>query len=156
MPTFLNGRTMYIWADGQYRGTAVVSAGSLALGGTYTNSCAGLYYRARYKSAKLAFAAGMGTALLQTKNVGPLGLLLYNTHRNGIKYGRDFDNLDDLPEVVDGATVAANYLWNSYDEKAFPMRGNWDTDARLCLQAEAQRPCTVVAAVLTVETHDRS
>ncbi len=156
VPTFLNGRTMYLWGDGAYRGTAVVSAGVITFPASYTNRSAGLYYRARYKSAKLAYAAGMGTALLQPKNVGPLGLLLYNTHRNGLKYGRDFDHLQALPEVVGGKVVPADYIWNSYDEKSFSMPGSWDTDARLCLQAEAQRPATVVAAVVAVETHDKS
>lgn len=156
VPTFLNGRTFYIWADGQDRGTAVAAAGSVALGGTYTNSCVGLYYKARYKSAKLAYASGLGTALLQKKNVGPLGLLLHNTHKNGVKYGRDFDNLKDLPEMVRGVAVAAHTIHDHYDAPAFPMAGQWDTDARLCLQAASPRPCTVLAAVVTVETHDKS
>lgn len=155
VPTLLNGRTVVIWADGKDRGTAVVSAGSVALGGTYTDVMVGLSYTAQWQSAKLAFASGLGTALLQRKNIGPLGLLLYKTHRNGIKYGRDFTSLDDLPEVVDGATVAADYIWDSYDKKAFTLPGKWDTDARLCLQATAPRPVTVLAAVLGVETNDK-
>jgi hypothetical protein len=156
VPTFLNGRTFYIWADGVDRGTAVASAGSVALGGTYTNACVGLYYRARYKSAKLAYAAQLGTALLQKKNLGPLGLLLYNTHRNGIQYGRDFTTLKDLPETVRGATVVADTIHAAYDAPAFPMAGMWDTDARLCLQAASPRPCTVLAAVITVETAEKT
>lgn len=155
-PSFLDGRTFYIWADGAYRGTAVAASGSVALGATYTNSCAGLYYEARYKSAKLAYAAGMGTALLQPKNVGPLGVLLKNTHHDGLYYGRDFDNMDPLPDVKDGVAVTADTVHASWDQKSVPMRGHWDTDARLCLKAQAQRPCTVLAAVPTVETHDRS
>ena len=155
VPTFLNGRTLYIWADGQDRGTAVAAAGAVALGGNYTNAVVGVYYKARYRSAKLAVAAGFGTALTQPKNLGPLGLVLYNTHKNGVKYGRNFDQLDDLPAVSRGAEVAANTVHADYDDKSFAMRGQWDTDARLCLQSESPKPATVVAAVIGVETSDR-
>lgn len=156
VPTFLNGRTFYIWADGQYRGTAVVAAGAIALGGTYTNASAGLYYRARYKSAKLAYASGMGTALMQKKNLGPLALLLHNTYKDGIKYGTSFDKLRSLSQIVRGEAVAAATVHEHLDTPAMPMPGSWDTDSRLCLQAEAQRPATVLAAVLGIETHDKS
>ena len=36
------------------------------------------------------------------------------------------------------------------DMMSFP--GEWNTDSRLCLKAAAPRPCTVLAAVVGVET----
>lgn len=151
----LNGATVVAWADGvPLSGTFTVSAGAITLTTAASNVVAGLAYTAQWKSAKLAYAAGQGTALLQRKNIPQVGLLLYNTHQSGIKYGRSFDILDDLPGVVAGAEVAENQMWSSYDEQPFALPGEWDTDARLCLQAAAPKPCTVLAAVLTVQTND--
>lgn len=152
----LNGRECVIWADGADRGTGTPAGGSLALGGSYTNVVVGLSYEARWKSTKLAYAAQMGTALVQKKTVPGLGLILYNTHHEGIEYGRDFDTMDTLPQVKDGAVVADNTVFSEYDEPAVNLPGHWDTDARLCLRATAPRPCTVLAAVMTVETHERA
>ncbi len=155
-PAVLDGRECVVWADGAQRANATPVAGSVTLDGDYENIVVGLYYRARYRSAKLAHAAGYGSALTQPKNLGPLGLILYNTHKDGVKYGRNFTKLDALPGTSRGAPVAADTIHADYDDKSFAMQGLWDTDARLCLQSEAPKPATIVAAVIGVETHDRT
>lgn len=152
--THLNGRTVVIWADGVDRGTAVVSGGNAALGGSYTNVVVGLAYTGQYKSTKLTYGEELGTALTQRKRVAQLGLLLRNTHYQGIKYGPDFTLLDNLPLIHEAATTAANTIHATFDSDPIEFPGEFGTDPRLCLQAAAPRPCTVLGAVLVMETQE--
>lgn len=150
----LNGQTVVIWADGIDRGTAVVSGGAAALGGSYTNVVAGLGYTAQYKSTKLAYGEELGSALTQRKRVSQLGVMLRNTHYQGLKYGPDFSTLDDLPLVHEAATTTANTIHTDFDSDPFEFPGEWGTDPRLCLQAAAPRPCTILGVVLVMDTEE--
>lgn len=152
--THLNGRTVVIWADGADRGTAVVSGGNAALGGSYTNVVVGLPYTAQYKSTKLAYGEELGTSLTQRKRVAQVGLLLRNTHYQGIKFGPDFTLLDSMPLIHEAATTAAHTIHSTFDSDPIEFPGEWGTDPRLCLQAAAPRPCTVLGAVLIMETQE--
>lgn len=136
-------------------GTFTVSGGQIVVPDAITNACVGLFYRARFKSAKLAYAGGMGTALGQRKRLPYLGVLMMNTHYQGLRYGRSFDELNDLPLEEAATGTPAHTVWQEYDEPAFSFPGEWDTDSRLCLEAAAPRPCTLQAAIITVETHDK-
>ncbi|QGY29765.1 hypothetical protein [Pantoea cypripedii] len=151
----IEGKTVVVWADGKDAGTQTVSGGSISLGATYSNIVAGLAYTAQYKSSKLAYAAGMGTALAQRKRVDHLALIMRNTHYQGIKYGSDFDRLDDLPLEEMFYPTESNKVWDSYDHDSFEFDGSWDTDSRICLEASAPRPVTVLAAVVSIATHDK-
>lgn len=152
----LEGETVVIWADGTSRGTATVTSGAVTVPGSPCfNAVIGLAYTASYKSSKLAYAAAGGAALTQTKKVHALGLIMADTHATGVQYGQDFDTLDDLPTVEDFAAVDADTVHTAYDERMFPFGGSWDTDARLCLRANAPKPVTILAAVLDIETAER-
>lgn len=151
----LEGETVYVWGGGKDLGSYTVSSGAFTLSEAVTDYVYGLYYKAQWKSMKLAYAGGLGTALTQKKRVGQLGLILSNTHKDGITYGRDFNNLDPLPATKDGAVVADDTVHTSYDEEASSFGGTWDTDSRICLESESPKPCTVLAAVVPVETHDK-
>jgi len=146
VPTFLNGRTLYLWADGEARGTAVVSAGSVAFGASYTNRMAGLYYEARFRSAKL------GRALGRRKNIPQMSVLAHNTAPVGVQFGRDFDHMYNLPLVVDGATIAETTIVEEYDQPAVSIGGEWKTNERLCLKAAAPNPARVLAVYVPVES----
>lgn len=52
-------------------------------------------------------------------------------------------------------TGAPDYIHTSYDNDGFPVNGTWDTDSRLYLKATAPRPCTVMAAVISMQTNER-
>lgn len=120
-----------------------------------TNGIVGVGYEARWRSTKLAYAAQDGTALNQRKNFEHLGVILDRTHHRGLKYGPDFDNLDDLPLVEDGAPVAEDTIYSHYDRDPFEFPGTWGPDSRLCLFAEAPRPATTLAATLPLEEHGK-
>lgn len=144
------GREVVIWADGQDRGTAIVGAGgTLTLGGSYANVMAGLGYTARFKSTKLAYMATPGySGLTSRKRIHSLGVILADTHAQGLRYGPDFNTMDDLPLVERAEDVDINGIWEEYDADAFSFPGEWFTDARLCLEASAPRPCTALAAII--------
>lgn len=166
----LEGETVVVWgwnaahpftdidgnAIGRDFGTFAVSGGQITgLSASITNACVGLAYEAPWKSMKQAFAAGMGTPLNQMKRIDRVGLILLNAHGQGLQYGGDFDNLDDLPQADlpdTGGVPDTDHIYSTYDGDMVALSGTWDTDARLCLKAAAPRPCTVLAAVVSMQT----
>lgn len=142
---------------GQDLGTFTVSGGQITgLGASVTDACVGLGYTARFKSAKLAYGAQMGTAINQKKQIDAIGLLLLNTHAQGIRYGQSFERLDDMPGVEMGDDVGSSVVWDDYDQPMFKAPGQWDSDSRLCLESAAPRPCTVAGVVISVQTNERT
>lgn len=153
----LRNHEVVVWADGQSRGVHTITAeGNLVLSFEARKVMAGLYYKARYKSAKLAYGAGRaGTALNQVKKVEQLGLVLHNTHSHGVRYGRDFDHLEDLPQTFNGKRVEFHDFFANRDQRMTSLAGSWDSDSRLCLQMDAPLPCTVLSLVLKMDTEER-
>lgn len=150
----LEGKTVSVWGNNQDLGTYTVSSGAITLSQAVTNAVIGLPFTAQYKSSKLAFAAAGGTALNQRKRVNKIGVILYNTYFQGLQYGPDFSTLDDLPLVEDGFTQSANTLYTSYDKDMFVFNGSYDTDSRICLQAQSPNPCTLLALIVQMSTND--
>jgi len=151
----LEGESVVAWGNGKDLGTYTVASGQITLSESVTSCIVGLTYTADYKSSKLAYASGMGTALTQKKKISQLGVIMYNSHYQGLTYGPDTSNLDNLPLVYKGAITAADTIHASYDGESFPFEGEWDTDSRLCLRAVAPKPCTILATVMSIETHDK-
>lgn len=149
----LEGETVRVWGDGVYVGEFTVASGAVAA--TATSWVAGLPYTADWKSTKLAYLSQGGTALTQRKKVDHLSLILANTHLLGLKYGRDFDNLDPLPTVKDGETQDTDVIFAHYDNESVPFAGAYNTDSRLCLRAYSPFPVTVLAAVVGMATSDK-
>lgn len=151
----LEAKSVVVWANGKNLGTYTVASAAITVSEAVTTAIVGLTYTAQWKSTKLAYAAGLGTALLQKKNISHLGLILKNTHYQGVQYGTDFTTMYNLPVVENGTDVTADTVHATYDEEAFTFPGKWDTDNRLCLQSVAPKPATILAAVLSVEGHDK-
>ncbi|WP_323994704.1 phage tail protein [Aeromonas hydrophila] len=151
----LEGKSVVVWADGFDVGEHAVSSGSITLSVAASNVVVGLGYSAPYRSSKLAYSAGMGTALTQRKKVSRVGLILNNTHAQGLMIGPDFDTMDDMPREENGEFVPDGKIWDQYDKDAIEFPGYWDTDSRMCLMAKAPRPVTVLAAIIGIETNDK-
>lgn len=145
----LEGRTVVVWGDGVDAGTFTVVSGAITLTTAVSNAVIGLGYIADFKSAKLVAS---GSALVTRQRIDHLGLIMRDTHAQGIKYGPNFDTLDDLPIVEDGADTAAGGIWSEFNNVYFEFNGEYNTDSRLCLRATAPRPCTVLAAIITMDT----
>lgn len=151
----LEGKSVVVWADGRDAGTATVSGGQITLATAASNVVVGLGYRARFKSSKLAYASALGTALLQRKRISQIGFVLADTHKQGIRYGQDYTTMDDLPAIEDYELVG-NEVWDTYDKETIEFPGSWDTDSRVCLEANAPRPATVLGMAFVIETNDKS
>lgn len=152
----LAGETVYVWANGVNLGSRTVSGvGLVTLGASYTNIFVGLGYSARYKTAKLAYGARMGTALLKKKNVHEIGLLSSYVVPAGVQYGHDFTTMYDMPEPGEGADLGGvNVMHEAVDEMTFAFDGAWDTDSRVCLQVSPNNPVTFNGLVIAMETNE--
>jgi hypothetical protein len=157
----LEGKQVVVWADGKDVGydandalIYTVSSGSITLAASYTDVVVGLPYTAQWKSGKLVQLA-QGNALKNIKQIKNFGVILADTHYKGLKFGKSFDaaDLNDLPSVENGIAVAADTVHTDLDENSFIFPGSWDIDARLCLQAMAPRPVTLLAAICDTEYH---
>ena len=142
--THLNGQTVVCWADGEDKGTFVVSGGQISQAYT-TGACVGLAYEARFKSTKLARSED---DLAKRKKITRVGIIAQNLHPLGLQVGQDFDTMEDLPLTELWQDVDPDAVWDSYDYGSFAIGGQWNTDSRLCLKAAAPRPATVLAAVI--------
>lgn len=151
----LEGEEVVIWADGADAGTATVASGQITLATAAANVVVGLGYQARFKSSKLAYASALGTAILQRKRISQIGFVLAHTHKQGIRYGQDYNILDDLP-LMERYEAVSDEVWESYDNETIEFPGSWDTDSRICLVADAPRPATVLGMAFVVETNDKS
>lgn len=129
-----NGTTMGIWANGVFLADVAISAGAVALGGTYSNVTAGLRYTAKYKSNKLSGFAPY-SMLTERARVEDVGIIASNVVQGTLSYGKDFDNLVLLPGVEDRAAVSTTTRMSWMDYQPYPFRGSFKTDSRVCLQA---------------------
>ena len=151
----LTGESVVVFADGLDQGGPYpVIGGSVTLPVAVSNWMAGLPYNAHFTSAKLAYGAQLGSALNQMKNVHRVGVVLSDTHAQGLQYGQDFDHLDNMPPVEDGVAVDPNSFWDEYDNDQFAFDGTWSTDSRICLYAAAPRPVTIEAVSIQMETDE--
>lgn len=149
----LEGETVVAWGDGKDLGTYVVASGSITISEACSEVIVGLSYRARFRSTKLAgnMSGPDSMSLMKRGRINDIGLILANTHAQGLRYGPDFDTMDDLPLVERGEDVADDYIWEHYDQDAITFPGEWSPDSRVCLEANAPRPATVLAVVVGVD-----
>lgn len=153
----LRDESVEVWADGIDVGPLTVSAaGGLTLTTAASKVVAGLGYTAQFKSVKLGSLDGIG--MLERKKVNRIGFLARYLHHKGLKYGPTFDadDLSDLPQVEEGQDVATDTVHEDYHEDDFPFGGEWDPDSRICLQAAAPRPCTLLAALADMESVEKT
>ncbi|MCK5149101.1 hypothetical protein KAR48_20260 [bacterium] len=151
----LEGASVIVWGNTKDLGTYTVASGQITLSEAVTWCCVGLSYGADFKSAKPALSTTYGSSLLQKKIISQLGVLLADTHAQGLVYGPDFDHLDNLPTREDGADVDGDEMWTALDEEAFAFPGAWDTDSRICLRATAPKPCTILALIVDWNTNEK-
>ena len=101
----------------------------------------------------LALGIATGQPLTQRQRLDHVGLVLQDTHYQGLRFGQDFDHLYDLPLIEQGTTVTVNSIHAAYSEDSIPLNGTWDTDTRMCLEAASPRAATVLAAVVVGAGH---
>lgn len=163
--THLAGESVVVWADGEplvtSRGvpaTFVVSvSGNITVPTPVSNWVAGLPYRARFKSSRLAYGTGAGTAMLRKKTVDQVGMILTDFVRQGIKVGAAFDNpnrpLDHLPQMTDNQMQHDIVSSDIRDEASFTFAGEWNVDSRVCIEVASPFTATMLGLVLTITTN---
>lgn len=145
----LPNETVTVWGDGVDQGTFLAnSSGVITLTTAVSAAVYGLVYTANFESTKLAFSAG---DLIKKKQATSLGVVLINTHVQGLKYGPDSSYLDDLPIQELETDTDSDGIWTDYNYQAFSLNGEYTVDSRLYLRATAPRPCTVAAAIVNME-----
>jgi hypothetical protein len=137
-------------------GTLTPSGGSVTLpNGIQSANVVGFFgYQAPFMSAKLAYGAQRGSALTQKKRIDHIGLAGFDMSAVGLQFGQRFDRLDSLPLIEDGAAVSTGGVWSEFDQPMIELPGEYDTDARLCLLAQAPYPAKVGGIVLGVATNE--
>lgn len=160
--THLAGESVVVWADGAPLEASfgvpaqftVNGSGNITVPDAVTNWVAGLPYRARFKSARLAYGGDGATAMLMKKAVDSVGMIMTDFVRAGIKVGASFDDpyrgLDHLPMVTDNATQPDIVLSDIRDEESFPFAGSWSTDSRVCMEVSSPYTGTFLGLVLTI------
>lgn len=151
----LERENVVVWADGvdvgtqdDYTQTYTVIGGQITLPTAASQVVVGLPYTAQFKSAKLgAQGDSFITALNIHKRIQRLGMTMAWVHPKGVRFGPDFTNLDSMPEVEAGVTIDPDTIRETYVEHEIIFPGTWETDTRVCLQAQAPRPVTVLAGV---------
>lgn len=167
--THLIGESVVVWADGAPLVTlgadgyttpntyTVNGSGNITVGAAVTNWVAGLPYTARYKSAKLAYGAAGGTAMLQMKKVDEVGIIATDFVRAGVRYGSQFDNAErplfPPPAMKDFTTATPIVLSDVNDEEAYMFPGEWDSDSRVCLEVASPNTATFISLVLGITTN---
>jgi hypothetical protein len=150
----LEGEEVVVWGDGKDVGAYTVSGGAITgLTTAVTSATVGLSYEAKFLSAKLAYAAKLGTAINQSKRISQVGLVLLNTHYQGLEVGPDFDTMDQLPVIEEGTETPVDTIWSEYDAPMNAFNGTWKTDTRIALRATAPRPATVMAVSFNIQTN---
>lgn len=167
--THLIGENVVVWADGAPLVTlgadgmttpntyTVDGSGNITVGSAVTNWVVGLPYTARYKSAKLAYGAAMGTAMLQMKKVDQVGVIMTDFVRAGVRYGSQFDNADrplyPPPAMKDLTTATPIVLSDVNDEEAWVFPGEWNSDSRVCIEVASPNTATLISMVFGITTN---
>lgn len=163
----MEGQSVAVWADGQDIGTIDNADGTISYmytvqGGilnpappAVTTWVVGLPYIAPWESAKLVqIQSQLGSSLLDQTIIDGLGIIARDLHPKGLRFGPDFDHLDNMPSVENGMPLDQTITQSDYDEQPFVFPGTWMNDARLCLQAQSPRPVTLLAAICKIDAHD--
>ena len=152
----LEGKTVVIWGNGKDLGTKTVVGGVIdTLPEAVTTATVGLGYTAQWKSTKLSYVvAGEDLQLTFHKRIFQIGFVLADAYDQSLQFGPSFDVLDDMPLYENSEAVGTDTR-QSYDEELIEFPGEWSSDSRLCIQAAAPRPVTVLAAVLAYEVEGK-
>ena len=157
----LEGEEVIVWADGDdlspdvagTQTTYTVSGGQITVGQSVTSAVIGLPYTAQWQSTKIGSSEQV--ALNQGKKINHIGLVMAWVHAKGLRYGTDFTyaHMNDMPEIERGTLVGGDTVSDTYDEQEIIFPGKWATDLRVCLQAKAPRPVTVLSLVTDFESY---
>lgn len=133
----------------------VNGAGEIVLDFAVTDIIIGLPFEARFRSVKLAYGSTAGTALTQRKRVDHLALIGVNTAPDGLRIGRDFENMTKLSSIYKGKALEPYFIVPEWDCDATAFGGKFETDSRVCIKAVSPYPATISGMVIHMQNNDR-
>lgn len=143
----LEGKTVHVWADGQYRESATVSGGSITVSDSWADVVVGLRHTADYTTSALRYKDE--STLTYLKRVVNVGFVIRNYWPGSIQVGPDSNTLDDFPDMEDGKQVDMTATQDLYVQTPFPFNGAMQSDPKIHLQAT--NPCMIMAMTYGIE-----
>ena len=144
----LEGKTVHVWADNQYRESAVVDSGEITVSASWGTVIAGLRHTADYTSNKLGQYVPY-SVLNRKARVTRVGMIARDLWPKAIQYGPSFSDLQDMPDTEYGTDLVTTALIDEYDTDPFEFDGSYDTDNRIYLRATG--PCTIMALTYDIK-----
>lgn len=149
----LEGQTVTILADGSAHPTKVVTNGTVTLDRSATKVHVGLYQNADGETLRFEAGAKDGTAQGKTQRINHCVFRLDSTV--GLKYGRDFNNLDEMLFRESGDTTGAAIPLFTGD-KGENFTGDYSTEARVCFRQHLPLPFTLLGIYPQITTQDKN
>lgn len=155
----LEGKNVVVWGDGKAQVTndapKTVTGGQITgLPVAVSNAVVGLSYVAELKTAKLAYGAEQGTAMTLQKRVARVGLVAADVSIEGLRIGRDFSHLTRAATTYKGKAITAGQVLSSFDAPPGAFGGEWNSDARACIEVKSPHCATIMGLVLEMTTNE--
>lgn len=146
----LEGKTVGLWGDGQFRGEFVVSGGEITGVPAGLNTAnVGLRYLAKWNSTKLS-RFDPRSVLTYRKRVVNTGFILANYWPGSITVGPSASELGSFPLIEDGTLASTTETQITYDQEPFEFfNGTFESDPRIFIQAD--NPCTILTMTYGVD-----
>lgn len=143
----LEGEVVVVWGNSKDLGSYTVASNQITLSEAVTTAYIGLSYSATFKSGRLS-------PLTSRNRIDHIGLLLLDTHYQGLEYGQDFVTMDHLPLSENYKDVATDTIHETYMEDKIEFPGQWDVGSSFCLRATAPKACTITACTIEMASND--
>jgi hypothetical protein len=159
----LEGQTVKVWADGKVHADCIVSGGQITLNTPASKVQAGLGYKHRYESLKLAVGAQAGTSVNKIKAITGCGVIVLDTATFKIAsvdyneaQGRVLHTLYPFELRMNAMTDLAEAVPLYTGEANKSLDANWSPDSRLYIESDAPGPFTLIALAPTLQGTDET
>lgn len=150
---YLEGQTVAILGDGAKITPQVVTGGVITLPSPCSKAQIGLACPAKLQTMRLNAGAADGTSQGKTARINQLAVRFHESL--GMKFGPDFNNLEDIEfRVVADNMDGPPSLFTG--DKIVDFPGDYTTDPWMCFQVDDPFPSTIVSIMPIVSTYSPS
>jgi len=145
----LEGETVECCVDGAATTTYTVSAGSITLEDAGSVVCLGLKYEADLELWPPGFAENQRATVAETRRIS--GVIFQLFKAIGIKFGRSFSNLFDIPFLDNNTPLGRAVPLQNGLTKEWEMESGHDTATHTCIRSDQPYPATILAVYQEAE-----